>query len=178
ATKTGNYQNSVPPLIVQFSKTDQNHIGLLEDDLSVMSVLMDRALERALGEDSPDYKMGIPMTLSSGSRSVRAMYIEGLGALFMVKVNFPVMPPPAMEEKKIEPAQNSDWDKARNEIYGQDEQSWTGDMPPSSGGEYNSAQVEGLKKELLQSLKNASNIQDLKPEEFITITVFGSPGLV
>src|SRR5438552_686499 len=54
ATKTGNYQNSVPPLIVQFSKTDQNHIGLLEDDLSVMSVLMDRALERALGEDSPD----------------------------------------------------------------------------------------------------------------------------
>jgi hypothetical protein len=174
-SKLGNDQNAIPPLVVRFSKDDVSATGALEDDLAIMNRVLDRALEHAFGDDPPDYKMGIPMTLSAGGRSVRAMYIEGFGALFMAKVNFPVMPPPSPEEKKSERVSDSEWDKAKNEIYSQNEDHWTVGSMPVSGPEYDGIKVEALKKEVLESLKNASKLRGLKPSEFITVTIFGTP---
>ena len=43
--------------------------------------------------------LGVPMLLTGSGRSVRPMYLEGMGPLFMIKVNFPLMPPAKAEEK-------------------------------------------------------------------------------
>src|SRR5262249_44698238 len=46
------------------------------------------------------------------------------------------------------------------------------------GSKFDPEQVEALRKVLLQTLKNASNIRNLKPEDFVAFTVFGQPANV
>jgi len=170
-------REGVPPLILQFTGADPNAMSHMEEDLSVMTRLTEKSLERSLGEHSPAYKMGIPMLVTSSGRSVRAMYLDGFGAVFMIKVNFPLLAPPAAEEKKPErTSEDSEWERTRKELLGipepRDRLMTTGaDVP------YDAALVEALKKALLETLKNASNIRGLKAEEFICVTVFGSPNV-
>ncbi|HMC28408.1 MAG TPA: hypothetical protein VKM56_11510 [Verrucomicrobiae bacterium] len=168
--------DSIPPLVIQFSSTNQNVIQEWEEDLTVMTRLIEEALQRAADEDLTDvpFKLGIPITLVTANRSVRPLFLEGFGALFMIKVNFPVVPPSKIDEEKPEHPE-SDWDKARQEIFGRQRQlSWLGGTV-ESGADYDSDQVETLTKELTEVLKNAANFRNLRPDEYVSITVFGSP---
>src|SRR5262245_53373133 len=172
-----NSRDSVPPVILQFTGADPTVLTKMEEDLSVMTRLTEKSLVRSLGENSPDYKMGIPMLVTASGRSVRALYLEGFGAVFMIKVNFPVLAPPTVEEKKPErTAEDSEWERTRKELLGihepRDGSTWVGAAVP-----YDAALLEALKKELLETLKNASNIRGLKSEESICVTVFGSPNI-
>src|SRR5437764_4633460 len=96
--------DSIPPLVIQFSSTNQNVIQEWEEDLTVMTRLIEEALQRAADEDLTDvpFKLGIPITLVTANRSVRPLFLEGFGALFMIKVNFPVVPPSKIDEEKPE----------------------------------------------------------------------------
>lgn len=169
---------SIPPLVIQFSSTNQSMIQEWEEDLTVMTRLLEEALQRAADEDLTDVpiKLAIPITtLVTGNRSVRPLYLEGFGVVFMVKVNFPVVPPTKVEDEKEKPERSeSDWEKVRRELYGRRQQSWMGGNV-ESGADYDSDQVDTLKKELIESLKNAANFRHLKPDEYVSITVFGSP---
>jgi len=169
-------QNAIPPIVVRFSVGENDDVSALEEDLAVMGKIIDRSLERAFGKETPDVRMGIPMVLSSGGRSVRAMYTEGFGALFTLKVNFPLMAPRVATDTKPESGE-SDWDRAKEELYNQAEDNWISEEGALPAIEYDPARVEALKRDLLISLKNASNIRGLKPNEFLTVTAFGTPSL-
>jgi len=164
--------DSIPPLVIQFSSTNQTAVQEWEEDLAVMTRLLEESVQRAANEDLADIKMGIQM-LVTASRSVRPLYLEGFGALFMVKVNFPVMAPTKVDEEKTERTE-TEWEKARQELYGRRQASWMGGTV-EAGVDYDAEQVDTLKKELIESLKNATNFRHLKPEEYVSITVFGSP---
>ncbi len=161
--------DSVPPVVIRFGPTDSTAVGTMEEDLAVMTYIIDRAMDRA-GEDVPAQSMNIPLIYTSGGRSVRSMYLEGFGPLFMIKVNFPVHAP---AEPKPEPAEktSSEWEEAKQNLYGAQEVQWM----TTSGVPYEAERVDLLKKHLLQALKNASNIRGVEPDEHITIAVFGSP---
>jgi len=170
--RTGSSSEAIPPLVIQFSSTNQSLVSDWEEDLTVMTHIIEEALQRAADEDLADYKMGIPM-LVTPNRSVRPMYLEGFGAIFMIKVNFPVVAPSANDAQKPERTE-SEWEKARGELYGPRRQtSW---MPGNveSGAEYDPDQVDTLKKELIDALRNVSNFRNLKPDEYVSVTVFGS----
>src|SRR3954468_2154140 len=81
--------DAIPPLVIQFSSTNETIIQDWEEDLSVMTQLIEQSLQRAAEEDLADFK--ISRVLISGNRSVRPLYLESFGALFMIKVNFPVV---------------------------------------------------------------------------------------
>jgi hypothetical protein len=163
--------DAIPPLVIQFSSTNETDIQDWEEDLSVMTQLIEQSLQRAAEEDLADFK--ISRVLISGNRSVRPLYLESFGALFMIKVNFPVVPPTKVDDEKTERSE-SDWERARHELYRRRQASWmAGNV--ESGADYDSDQVDTLKKELVQCLKNASNFRHLKSDEYISITVFGSP---
>lgn len=167
--------SSVPPVVIQFGGRDSAAIAAMEEDLAVMTHIIDRALER-MGENEPDEKMGIKLYYTSGGKSVRALYLDNFGPLFLVKVNFPVHAPGSTEAKPAEQEEDSEWNRARRALYGQPEDArWQG---VSSGVPYQAERVESLKKQLAAALKNASNMKQVKPDEHITITVFGSPALV
>ena len=131
------------------------------------------ALDGGLGEEETTVKMGVRMLLTGSGRSVRAMYVEGLGPLFMIKVNFPLVAP-ASRKPPPPPASRSEWDKARAEVKGTDpagEDDWAG--KGSSRAEYNQELVEALTQTLLAALKQATHIRELKSDEFIAVSVFG-----
>lgn len=166
-------KDAVPPVVIQFSTSDRPAVEAMEEDLAVMTRIIEKALDGGLGEEQA---MGIPLLVTKGSRSVRALQVEGLGAIFMIKVNFPLLPPPKAEEKKPERATTSEWESAKNEIDGfdiQTEERWS--APAAAGGDYDEEQVEGLKKTLLLALKQATNMKHLKPEDSVVVSVFGSP---
>lgn len=164
--------DTIPPLVIQFSSTNPAVVQEWEEDLSVMTHIIEEGLQRAADEDLADIKMGIRMMVT-GNRSVRPLYLEGFGALFMIKVNFPVVPPSRTDEEKAQRTE-SEWDKAKQEVYSRRQASWmAGNV--ESGADYDENQVDTLKKELIESLKNASNFRNLKPDEYVSITVFGSP---
>src|SRR5439155_17832403 len=91
------------------------------------------------------------------------------GAVFVIKVNFPLLPPTKSEDEHAKRS-DTDWEVAKQEVYGR-----TVAGSNESAAEYDPDQVDELKKELLHALKNASNIRHLKPEEYLSVTVFGSP---
>src|SRR5262249_3003063 len=157
----------IPPLVIQFSSTNQTLVQEWEEDLYVMTHIIEQALQRA-GDDEPDVKLNLPL-LVTASRSVRPLYLEGFGAVFMIKVNFPLLPPSKNEDEHAK-RNDTDWQRAKDEVYGR---AVAGSNEP--GGEYDEDQVNELKKELLHALKNATNIRHLKPEEYVSVTVFGSP---
>lgn len=166
--------DSVPPLVIEFTAVDDTALAEMEEDLSVMTRLIEKSLEEGLGDDVPPDRMGIRMWATYGGRSIRAMHLEGFGAMFMIKVNVTLLGPSAVEKKDPQPAADSDWERARQEVHrlkSPDAPQW----PTSSGPEYNSENVEALKKALLHALQNGSRIRHLKADEFIGITVFGAP---
>jgi len=97
-----------------------------------------------------------------------------------MSVNFPLLPPPAKPEATREKSDtDSAWEEAKREIHGRSD-AWSqfGDtfkFSPSPGPEqeYEEGKVEDLKEGLLETLKNATNIRNLKSDETIAVCVFG-----
>lgn len=126
-----------------------------------------------MGEVPPASKLGIRFMLTGDNRSVRASYLEGFGALFMIKVNFPVLGATRPAETKQAPPADSDWEKAKRDLAGGS----TGlarNFDTGESVEYDPNLLARLTESLLTTLKNATNIRGVKPEEFIAVAVFGT----
>jgi hypothetical protein len=157
------------PMIIRSSPMDPKEEAALEEDLSVMSHILDKALNERLGWHQPSTTaMGVNVFFAPGSTPMRSLYLEGYGALFLLNVSFPLVPPPAKEEQE-KPSGDSAWEEAKQELYGQ--HSYGRSAGPAE--EFSEEKVNKLKDALLESLKNAANIRDLKPEDSVTVSVFG-----
>jgi hypothetical protein len=159
---------------VEFSSTDAMQLQEMEEDLTVMGHLLDQAIERGLGEQAPQSKMGVQMLYTSSKGMARSVYLEGFGALFMLKVNIPLLAPPPVTHPTAPKNADSEWESARREVLGEG-----GNDGIASAGEsdtaFDATQVETLKQVLLNALKNASNIRHLKPDDYVSVAVFGQP---
>ena len=113
-------KSTASPLVIRFGVVDAKSSETLEEDLGVMSLLLEKGTERSVGQAGPDYKMGIPILMRSDGQSTRALYLDGFGALFFLNVNIPLVAPPPVEEvKEPKPAADSDWESAKRELYNQ-----------------------------------------------------------
>ena len=167
-------------LVIRTSDADAKAQGNLEEDLAVMSRILDKTLAQKLDEDRQNRFMGINVLFGPGSSPIRSIYLEGYGALFLLNVNFPLLPPPEKAEQTKEKSEtDSTWEEAKREIYGQhDAWSQVGkafkfSMAGGPEQEYDEKKVEDLQEGLLEALKNATNIRNLKPDETLTVCVFG-----
>jgi hypothetical protein len=166
----------VQPLIVRTSEPESGTVSNIQEDLTVMSRILTKTIERHFGRDSA---MGIELSTLSAARRPQSMYLEGYGAVFLVNVRFPLVPPPAKDEEKGEKGADSTWEKTKQELYGTGagdgvQRLWMVNTVNAPALEYNVEQVDNLKSVLLESLKNAANIRSVKPEESITIVAIGN----
>ena len=172
----GSARASNQPLIIRGGGMDSNAVSTIQEDLAVMTRILNKTIDREVGREARDLAMGIVLSALPGSRRPQSIYLEGYGALFLANVKFPLVPAPAKEEEKAEKSADTTWEQTKRELYGQKSSNirvWN--VPGSdSGPRYNSEQVENLKKELVEAMKNASNIRDLKPDEVVTIAVMGN----
>jgi hypothetical protein len=158
-------------LVVLSSEADPKVQAQLEEDLGIMAYILDKALEERLGgQNHGRTVMGINLMFGP-SASARNLYLEGYGAVFILNVGFPLQAPAKSEQQKEEAPTNSTWEDARDELYGQHTDFGT---PAPPGVEYSQDKVDRLKEALIESLKNAANIRDLKTDEWITLVVLGS----
>jgi len=161
-------------LVIRSSDFDSKAQSGLEEDLTVMSHILDKALEEKLSNQPRARKaMGIDVVFSSSSSPIRSLYLEGYGAVFFLNVSFPFLAPPKAEPKKEQAETSSTWEEARQELYGQRGEPKLSAAP---GEEYDQEKVDKLKDSILESLNNGSNIRDLKADDSITVCVFGVAG--
>jgi hypothetical protein len=174
--RTTGKRDSVPPVVVNFTESDPLVLQQMEEDLSVMGHILDQALERGLGDEAPPSKLGVPLLYTSGRGSARSIYLQGFGALFMVKVNIPLLAPPASTPEKPAKPTDSEWESARREVLGLEGSGDTmGGGVTANEPPFDPEQVETLKHNLINALKNASNIRHLKPDDYVSVAVFGLP---
>ncbi|MHC4864569.1 MAG: hypothetical protein ACYTEX_10820 [Planctomycetota bacterium] len=115
---------------------------------------------------------GMGAGLFEGSGAIEAIYLDGYGALFVINVDFPLLPP--FEKKQQgdteEPADEV-WERAKQEIYSPEDRE---DEDGDDEEEFDEDKVEELQEELLDTLKHATNIRSLGPDEWVIIAVTGS----
>ena len=155
------------PVIVRSSESDPKTQAALEEDLAVMSHLLNKSLEDLPGGPPHGNKvMGIDVFFT-GSAPLHTLYLDNYGALFFLNVNFPLLAP-AEKHAEEKPTGDTAWEEARQELYGQ--------RGPGEGTweeEYSQEKVDRLKETLFDSLKNATTIRGLKSDDFVTICVSG-----
>jgi hypothetical protein len=166
-------------LVVRTSNTDPKSISAVQEDMNVMSHILEKAAEKREGEDD---RRAMGVRLSLFGDGLKNMQIEGYGVIFLVKVNFPLSgPPEKVAENKGEQGTNSTWEEAKRELYGPAKGLPGGGfgggyqaVPGASPAEpYNPKRVEELKESLVDALKNASNIRGLKEDDNVTVVVTG-----
>lgn len=165
------------PLIISSSSIDEEEIGNLEEDMNIMSRILEKATD---DDDDNDRKaMGIHLwAIGQGNKGARNLYLDGHGAIFFLNVNIPLAPTsakPEPEEKK-ESASTS-WEKARKELYGRGEgEPEVFERKIREAEPYNAEKVTNLKNALIDTLKNATHIRGLKENETVTLVIQGVSG--
>jgi hypothetical protein len=163
-------------VVIRSSESDPKEQAKLEEDLSVMSHILEKAVsEKAGGRGDGVWggtAMGISVFGGPNASPLRSLYLEGYGVLFMLNVGFPVLPPPQGEEQQEKTETTSDWEEAKEELYGQ---GGVGYAMAGSSEPYDKERVNRLRDGLLEALKNATNLRDLKSDDSITVCVFGGP---
>jgi len=158
-------------LVIRSSETDPKDQAALEEDLSVMSHILSKAVEEKVGSQSHSRRaMGIDLVFASSSSPLHSLYLDGYGALFLLRVNFPLIAPVKREAAKEQTETSSTWEEARQELYGQRGE---GRVLSGSSQEYDEEKVTNLKDALLEALKNATHIRELKPDDAVTVCIFG-----
>jgi len=168
-------------LVIPTAEIQPQDLVTMMEDMTVMCRIFDKRLEQSnlvSGRFTTGSRIILPMPFSWDSRSTGAMYIQGYGALFLTKVDFLLSPPPEAPEGKETEEEDIDlvWEQMKQEMYEPEDVSRrrrTGDRPEEK---YDAQKVEELKETLIQTLKHATNIRSLQPDESVILTVTGNAG--
>lgn len=176
---------SVGKTLIVPGSQDEKTLEGLEEDLKIMARVLDKALEQKAEAKTTRRVMGINV-FGKSARNFRNLYLDGYGALFLLDVNFPLLPPPNKPvEKKTKDESSSTWEEAKNEVYGRTKKHDGDDegkefnvykFVREEEPEYDESRVDDLKEALFDALKNAVHIRNLKPEESVTVVVSGTRG--
>lgn len=168
ATRGPGSERAARALVVRSGENDPKSTTQLQEDLAVMT----RILEKAVAEYKEDHEeaAGIPIVVLGGGRSVRAMYLEDYGAVFTLTVNIPLRTEPKIEESDESrgKAANEEWNEARNELFGE---RGANRAERTARRDFDPQQLEEFRGALIDSLRNAANIRNLKPSDWVTLVV-------
>ena len=165
-------------LLVLSRQMNPADAAAVSEDLSVMARILDDKLRKELGEDYGKPRKSPFDSLLKSEDGTQPVYLQGYGVLFMTAVKFPVMVPPRAKEKQPEERGDALWQRTKQEMYGGGSVSMEHDgavLRYDTLHIYPPERVEQLRQTLLETLKHATNIRKLGPDETVTVVVFG-PG--
>lgn len=170
-------------LLVPSGQSAREESLALTEDLTIMCRVFDRLLEQAgLKESnvpaisgyflSPDGGRWLRRIVDPPADRTGCLYIQGYGPLFVMGVEFPLVPPP-VTEAAAEPNEPADplWNQVRQETYAP--QTARRIDRPAPRNEYNALKVQQLKKTLTRALKHAANIRAVDQNASLTVVVKG-----
>jgi hypothetical protein len=158
-------------LVIPSSEMKTEELSTIVEDMTVMARIIDSQLGSRESRRFPfsgDF-------LWSSSRTAETMYLQGYGALFLKKVDFPLSPTQQVQEEEKKP-QKEDidpiWAQTRQEIYEPQEDRGHREEHPEE--KFDAEKVENLKTNIIKAMKHATNIRNLKKEESVILTITGS----
>ncbi len=168
-------------LVIPEEELNIEQMVRIAEDMTVMSRILDKKIY-------PDLRTGILYGgrggyggyLSGqffGGAGTKGIYLENYGAIFVAKVDFPlVRPVDSNEPNKVDDTEDKLWRETKMELYDPEKSHRYVEMHKEhqSGPAYDSEKVEALKNELIKALKHATNIRDLNANsQRVIITVIG-----
>jgi len=171
-------------LVIPSEQTTMEDLIAINEDMNVMSRIFETNLEQ---DHHAMARSGFFVSgrnrweayLGSGRGGVQSMYLQGYGALFLLKVDFLLSPSSDVkqneQETKKEEQGDPVWQQMRHEIY-EPENVIRRRKANQQEEKFDSEKVENLKTTLIKTLKHATNIRSLKPDESVVLTVTGIGG--
>lgn len=161
-------------LVVPSDEMKVENLAAITEDMSVMSRIFDKKLSQSnLLTPGGRFVAQFNPYFGYGNNKAEAIYLEGYGALFLLKVNMLLSAPPETQQKQeIKEGTDPIWTQMRREMYEPEEarKSRTDDRPREK---YDADKVENLKTNLIKTLKHATNIRALKSDQLVILTVIG-----
>lgn len=175
STWPSQYRGRGAVLVIPTAQMKPQDLAAITEDMNVMS----RILDKKLGRPPHLSAVSVIQFLSGNSQATEAIYFEGFGTLFLVKVKFPLAPPLEVQEEKAEEDVDPVWTQTKQEIYMPDSaRRFASRIGDHLTEDYNNEKVEDLKRTLIEALKHAANIRNLEPDDLVTVVVSGSePGI-
>jgi hypothetical protein len=153
-----------PPLVILSSAAEAGAVAATAQDMEVMSRIFDKTLAQQLGDDHVKIPTWYPSLLRM-LPGVESIYLEGFGALFILGVKFPLAGEAPSKEVGGARSGDSVWDAARAELFG-------GETAAETRA-YDATRVKKLQDTLLDTLKHAANIRNMKANESIAVAILG-----
>ena len=163
-------------LVIPAAELKVEDLAAITEDMSVMSRIFDNKLSQAhLTTGRASLFVGFAPFSGHNSGTIEAIYLEDYGALFVMKVNVLLSPPPEAPEEKETEEEDTDplWTQMRQEIYAPEEADRRRRSDDRPEEKYDAEKVEELKETLIKTLKHAANIRALKPDQLVILTVIG-----
>ena len=158
-------------LVIPTSEMKAEDLITIIEDMTVMA----RIFDKQLGQEQSRQPWFPPDFFRQDSRLAEVIYLDGYGALFLKKVDFPLSPQTTVQEEEKETQKeyvDPVWEQMRRELYEPQEDQRR--RVEREEEKYDAEKVENLKTNLIKALKHAANIRSLKPDEFVILTVTGS----
>ncbi len=165
-------------LVIPSTEMKSEEILAIMEDTSIMSRIFDKNLgQQRLTATST----GVFFDRNSDpwsevfvgrSHATQAIYLEGFGSLFLIGVDFPLSPPPKVQQEKPDEGVDAVWRDTRREIYSPGDTSRRVKVQPQR--DYDAERVQDLQKTIIKTLKHAANIRGLKTDEWVTVVVRSS----
>ena len=129
----------------------------LSEDIEIMSMIFDITLQ---GNFPSPCDWSFPFNADAGCRGI---YLPGYGALFIASVSFPIIP----DEGKTKPDKSTDlWKQMESMISGKKGNEFEEQFKDMS---------RDIEVKIMQAIGTyASNIDQLGPEDFISVVLFGT----
>jgi hypothetical protein len=159
-------------LVIPAGDMDVQKLAETTEDMKIMSHIF--AKELAEADMLPGGRSWIFFWRRS-SNEPRCIYLEGYGAVFLMEVDFPLLPVVQPQEDQVEEGTDPVWQEARRELTSPEDDDIF-DPDSDEEVEYDADKVEDLKSKLIRNLKHASNIRNLPAKEWIVIAVTGTGG--
>ena len=185
-------------LVVPTAEMKAEELAAIMQDMNIMTRIFDKKLNYPLRlSEGKSIVLGGWSTssqskqfISGDDKATKAIYVGGYGALFFIKVNFPLSPPREVKVEKIEEGVDPVWEETKQEIYAPEEARTTILASPDDIGfdevlksmragtsalpEYDAEKVDEMKRKLIKTLKHAANIRVLKPQDWVVLAVTGT----
>jgi len=162
-------------LVIPTTEVKPEEFEATRSDMQVMLYILEKELQKPRLIQGVFFDFGD--FFDRDGRTLQAIYIQDYGAFFFTEVDFPLVFPPEAQEPRVETTKEQVdpiWQRAQQEVFSS--------RDPTAGSAFPGRQeggretLEELKEDLTRLLRHASNIRNLKADEWVILTVIGAGG--
>jgi len=170
---------AAPVLVIPSAELPADQMATIVEDMKVMS----RILEKKTGVEPARHVVFTSAARSlayrypsGGGSPAKAIFLQGHGAVFLLEVGFPLLPPAKKEAKPTSEPADPTWEQTKRELYHPVSDRIAFALPSPEPEQYDAEQVREFERQLFAALKHAANVRHLRPADCIIVVVTGRGG--